>query len=206
MNRSPPNITFAEALRNFRNEVNRKFPPQVGNNTSRVIRRQIWQTNTRHNAQRGRGNGRFPRGGRGRTKYHNTNRFRGRFVPIHGGRQTRNDSRMVKLTDGTTIEVHPSFSFPQDVWQVMPKEHKEYILKGRPSYSNNRSSREVTVEVPIDALSQISQLSTTTPTVITHTPHTITQAQVNNSNSNGSKAAPATISIHDIMGRRNSQH
>ena len=63
MNREPPNMTFEQALTNFRNEVNRKYPPTTV--ATRVTHRHIQAMH--HHSGSGRGRSSF-RGGRGQGR------------------------------------------------------------------------------------------------------------------------------------------
>jgi hypothetical protein len=85
-------------------------------------------------ASRGRGQrGGFGRGNRG-----------GR----HGGwgnqgtpRQTRMDSHMIRLTDGTQVEYRAWFSFPCHVFMKMKPEDEETLKQERPTYQEYRHTR-----------------------------------------------------------------
>ena len=98
-------MTYNQALANFRNEVNRKFPPnmaQANRNTRRVS-----EINGR-----GRGRGRGRGNGRGRTQ--------GRGKGRGGGGRGHPEARWVTCTDGKSYEVHPSYKFNDNVWQALP--------------------------------------------------------------------------------------
>ena len=109
---------------------------------------------------------------------------------------------MSQLTDGATIEIHPAFHFPQDIWLAMTQADKDYVITARQNFRNNRNTQQVTVEIPIDAMSQISQLSGTTNTTNIGANNNASIAQVTTNPPN----TTATISLRGIMGGRNSQN
>jgi hypothetical protein len=114
MARVPMTLTFSMALTAFRNEVNRKFPPEVSTNTRRVSR-QVRQV------QRG-GRG---RGGKG-------NRYGNKPA------KTRTDSDLITLTDGKQIEYHPSFKFPSNVFAKFKDSDKERLRRERAEYRKRK--------------------------------------------------------------------
>jgi len=126
LSRIPMTMTYQQALGLFRNMVNQKHPPQMGVAQNRV-RRNVDEVSTGrhgrgHNNRAGRGlsnRGGHGRGGRGA----------GRGRGGRGGQhcQTRTDSRMITLTDGTQIEYHASFSFPRHVFMKMKQEDKDLV-------------------------------------------------------------------------------
>ena len=125
-------LTYDQALANFRNEVNRKFPPDVGgSNRSRRIS-QTKQGRGRVRNGRGRGS-RFTQGGR-------YSRQGGR-----GGRSGRDvkrqlqDSSYITLTDGTPLEYHPSFRFTDDVYRKFKDTDKAMLQQQRAEYKELRS-------------------------------------------------------------------
>jgi hypothetical protein len=50
-------------------------------------------------------------------------------------RQTRTDSRMITLTDGSQIEYHASFNFPRHVYLKMKQEDKDTLKRERAAYN-----------------------------------------------------------------------
>ena len=101
LTRVPMTMTYDLALTNFRNEVNRKFPPDMSQNTSRS-RRQVNELGTsRDQGGRGRGRGRG-RGGRGGGRLHNNSgRGRGRGEGrgnVNGGKRCRAGARLLTVS------------------------------------------------------------------------------------------------------------
>jgi hypothetical protein len=52
-------------------------------------------------------------------------------------RQTRNNSRMIALTNGTQIEFHALFKFPRHVYLKMKQEDKDTLKRERALYKQN---------------------------------------------------------------------
>jgi hypothetical protein len=114
LSRVPMTVTYNQSLALFRNMVNQKHPPQVGAANHRT-RCQVNEISTGGRGSRGRGGG--GRGGRG-GRY-------GRGGNRGNPRQTRTDSRMITLTDGTQVEYHSSFNFPRHVYLKMKQEDRD---------------------------------------------------------------------------------
>ena len=110
----------------FRNMVNQKHPPQVGAATNRTRR----NVNEVMSGRGSRGRGGSGRGGRGGRLGRGGNRG--------AGRQTRTDSRMITLTDGTQVEYHASFNFPRHVYLKMKQEDRDTLKRERATYNQNR--------------------------------------------------------------------
>ena len=125
LSRVPLTITYDQSLALFRNMVNQKHPPQVGAATNRTRRNVNEVTSGRGSRGRG-GGGRGGRGGR-----HGRGGNRGAV------RQTRTDSRMITLTDGTQIEYHASFNFPRNVYLKMKQEDRDTLKRERAAYNQN---------------------------------------------------------------------
>ena len=108
LTRTPFMMTYEQALMTFRNEVNRKHPPEISNSRSRRI-----------NEVSGRG----PRAtGRGRGRGNPRNNLRSGRGPSGRGRVRRTsrghpNARTVAGTNGRPIEVHPSYNFPSNIDQ-----------------------------------------------------------------------------------------
>jgi hypothetical protein len=130
LTRQPITLSYEQALATFRNEVNRKFPPNMASATR--TRRSINEMGTQG---RGRG-GRF---GRGRAPSHGG---RGRGGRGRGGRgrtpRSRTDSSLITLTDGQEIEYHPSFHFPPAIFNKMKPQDRERMTKERREYNQGR--------------------------------------------------------------------
>ena len=183
LSRTPMTITYDQALALFRNMVNQKHPPQMGVAQNRT-RRHVNEVAT---TGRGRGRGGFGRGGRG-------GRQGGR-----GGRgthhQTRTDSRMITLTDGSQIEYHASFNFPRHTYLKMKQEDRETLKRERAAYNQSRG-RGTRSEIQ-ELRSQIQALQGT----IVTTEHSTDNVSV----SQQSQVSQLTSGTHSIMGGRNEQ-
>jgi hypothetical protein len=132
LTRTPVTMTYDQALTTFRNEVNRKFPPQNSSNAGLRARR-INQLNTRGGGRHGHRNhgGRYQgRGGRGHGRGPH---------PYSGNRRNRNEARQVTGLSGRTIEVHPSYKFPQHIWDDLPTAEQDKIHNERAQYKRNRT-------------------------------------------------------------------
>ncbi|KAI2492530.1 hypothetical protein MHU86_22012 [Fragilaria crotonensis] len=168
LSRVPMTMTYEQALSLFRNMVNQKHPPQMGAAQNR-IRRNINQIHAgRGSRGQSTSRGGYGRGGRG-------GRGSGR-----GGRgniqKTRNDSRIITLTDGSQIEYHASFSFPRHVYLKFKPEDKETLRQERAAFNEQRRNRAEVQELrtqatplqvspPVDSVSvsqrsQVSQITT----------------------------------------------
>ena len=132
MTRTPTTLTYDQALANFRNEVNRKFPPYFGGSNRA---RRISQTD------QGRGRGRNGRGGCG-----NQNSQGGRYGRQggRGGRvgnpiKQRQDSSYITLTDGTPLEYHTYLHFADDIYRKFKDTDKAMLQQQRAEYKALRS-------------------------------------------------------------------
>ncbi|KAI2502911.1 hypothetical protein MHU86_11580 [Fragilaria crotonensis] len=180
LSRIPTTITYEQSLSLFRNMVNQKHPPQMGTVQNRA-RRQINKVSSGGRGSRGRAG--FGRGGRGGRQG-----GRGR-----GGRQTRTDSRMITLTDGTQIEYHASFNFPRHTYLKMKQEDKDTLKRERAAYNqrNGRGNREIQeLRSQIQELQQNSGATNAAPPTDT----VLVRSQVSQITANNS-----------IMGGRNEQ-
>ena len=150
LTKTPMTMTYDRALATFRNEVNRRNPPQMSHSTSSRERRSVREMNSNDNRGRRRGRGRGYHGGRGRGNW------------VH---KTRSDSSIITLTDGQKIEYHPSFSFPSHVFQKMKQVDKDRLKRERAEYKKRKASEISTApslpvtQVQADQLTQVSQLS-----------------------------------------------
>ena len=110
----PCQLNYSSALKLFRNKVNSKYPLQTTTQTS-TRRRGIQSANSRQyggaksgrSRSRGRGRG-FRRSGRGGRGNHGKRRSSG-----------HPNARMIVCTDGTHMEVHPSYQFSSMQWEVI---------------------------------------------------------------------------------------
>ena len=184
LSRTPMTMTYEQSLALFRNMVNQKHPPQMGVAQHRV-RRNVNEVSTgrggRGYTSRG-GHGRGGRGGNGRGRG-------GRGQP----RQTRTDSRMITLTDGSQIEYHASFSFPRHVFLKMKQEDKDTLRRERAAYNENRRNRaeiqELRTQIQEQGGSVVSQNATPTDVSV----------------SQRSNVSQLSTTANSIMGGRNEQ-
>ena len=131
LTRDPVTITYDQALTTFRNEVNLKFPPQVGNTrrTRRINEIDSHYDGYHYSDNYGRGYGNRGRGRSGRGR---GGRGRGR------GRGGNYPTRSVQLSDGSHIDVHPAFHFSPQVWDMMPIEERDRIHDERNEHRQRR--------------------------------------------------------------------
>ena len=149
LTREPMVMTYEQALATFRNEVNRKFSPEMGNATH--ARRNI---NEVRNFRGNRG-GRFHRGG-GRGRF-------GRGGNHYSGeKRSRTGTRIVVCSDGQSREVHPAFSFSEKVWNTIPQKERGRLMDERREYKSSRSNSSATV---ISEITQQSSDSSKNPSV-----------------------------------------
>lgn len=141
LTRMPVTMTYQQALTAFRNEVNRKFPPDT--TPTRNTRRRLQEV-------RGRGTG------RGQGNNNGRGRGRGRGGRGRGGPQNKHpDERYVTGKDGKTIAVHASYHMNENVWFNLPENERKRIMKECEEYRNSKCQRslaetqsQVPAEVP----------------------------------------------------------
>lgn len=141
LTRVPITMTYELALAAFRNNVNKKHPPDLSSGPTRVRRLQGINTGRGERGRgerdqrfhgRGRG-GRYQRGGGGHY-YGRGGREQGRG---HGrGRfgqdqHPRPGSRNILMTDGTMMAIHPAIQYAPDVWFNIPEHEHENIARER---------------------------------------------------------------------------
>ena len=165
LSKVPMTYTYSQALQCFREAVTKKFPPTLLNESSTYRRggRGIHNINTGRGGRFGRGFGRgfggrysgrgYGRGGRGRfggrSYYGRGNYGRGNY----GGRNNnwinkkRNDSRIVVLTDGTKMELHPSFRLSDDEVRKLKKEDYDWMINGRIEYKRRMNQEHGRADV-----------------------------------------------------------
>jgi hypothetical protein len=121
-------LSYEQALATFRNEVNRKFLPQLS--TTPRTRRSI-------NEMSAQGRGRGARFGRGRGPPHGVRGQYGGRGQEGRGRPTRSrtDSSYITLSDGQEIEYHPSFHFPPNIFNKMKPQDREKMTRERKEYN-----------------------------------------------------------------------
>ena len=196
LSREPLLMTYEQAVMTFRNEVNSKFPPSMSSNNNRTRRINEMSRspgNPRPNGYnsygRGRGRGRGGRfSGRGRNGPNGRGPGRGR-----GQSRGHPDARFVTGTNGRTIEIHPSYNFPTDIWNVIPYAERKRIIDERTQYSNNKRQRiSTTGSVPPAINFNNNQAQSTVGSVA-------------GSESNNQPPTPNQYQISSIMGGRNEQ-
>ena len=128
LSKIPMTMTYAHALVTFRNEVNRKFPPDMTNNNNRSRRIDKIGSYQKNSFQcRGRGRG------RGRGSEHR-----------NGKRKSAVGAQIIKGFDGNYIEVHPSYNFPPNIWHNISDNDKHQLREERYSYKRFRQASSVT--------------------------------------------------------------
>ena len=188
-------VTYESALTTFRNAVNAKFPPQL---TPQRARR-IQEAASARNMNGGRGRGRNARNNR------NRGRGRGRGNPnTHSGvKRQREDSTYEMLEDGTFLEIHPSFSYPDATWRMIPYATRKRLMDQRAALrarNNPQRSVQQADQSAHDEISQLSQSSAQTPSQTSPTPVTAIQVQQTDRFQQGSHNSWQTI-----MGGRKEQ-
>ena len=126
LTKEPVTLTFDQALANFRNAVNRKFPPEM---SATKKTRRINQLKNKNNNKNNKNSGR--QGNQG-TEERN-----------RGNTRKRNDAWEVIGTDGSKIEVHPSYNFSGDVWKKIPFSVRAHLMDMRKAYKKTRSQKQV---------------------------------------------------------------
>ena len=150
LTKDPVTITYDQAMTNYRNEVNLKFPPQMGNENRR--HRRINETRRgggRVSHSRG-GRGRGGRGGRGRYRYHDRNNG-----------HSRPGARIIRCTDGSSLEVHASYHFPDDVYMKIPVDERNKLRSEREAYKrrrydNDQGSNNGSSNTPPSVISEVT--------------------------------------------------
>ena len=212
LSKVPMTYTYSQALQCFREAVTKKFPPTLLNDSSTYRRggRGIHNINTGRGGRFGRGYGRGSggryqgrgngRGGRGRfggrSYYGRGNYGRGNYGGRHNNwiNKKRNDSRIVTLTDGKRIELHPSFRLSDDDVRKLKKEDYDWMINGRNEYKRrmNQEYGRSDVKMARTDINDNSTISTSsTPVDRAIVPYQSTERSVNFSGS--------------IMGGRNEQ-
>ena len=185
LSRIPMTYTYDQALMAFRTEVNKKFPP---GSSAAKIKRRIQENNSKgQDRRKGRDNYRGPGRGRGRGRGGRGGGGRGR------GNYFRPDgTKWITLTNGRQIEYHPSFNFPNKVYNMFTKEDKDMLRRDRETHrnkSNSTSDRRMIEEMRAEIDQLRSHISTDVPSQV------------------GDSSQKSTISqvTASIMGGRNEQ-
>ena len=105
-------ITYEKSLEIFRNQVNHNFDPEMFpiNNNARHINELRYSGKCGRGKICGCGRGRHGRGGRNYGQGHGNG-----YINIRG----ISNIRMVKCTDATQTEVHPSYEFTESEWGIL---------------------------------------------------------------------------------------
>ena len=197
LTRQPLQMTFEQALMTFRNEVNTKFPPDMSSSNTRT--RRVNEVSRSFGGGRfagygrGRGMGRGGRnGGRGRG------RGRGNFNGRGQGRGRSNsrghpDARFITGSNGRTIEIHPSYNFPPEIWNMIPHVERRKITEERTQYSNNKRQK-------------ISAVGTIPPSIdLEANRRQSAIASLSGMESNNQSVGTNQYQVSSIMGGRNEQ-
>ena len=139
LTRTPVTMTYEQALASFRNEVNRKFPPDL---TSVARSRRMAEIDSHHMGGRGRG--------RGRGRFNGRGRGRGRSGRGGGRNYPKDGARYITGINGESIEVHPAFSFTDDEWYNIPPEERRKLSQERQDYRENNKRQRIN-EVTTDS-------------------------------------------------------
>ena len=197
MNKTPMVYTYGEAISSYKSKVNQKYPPQINNNNKN---RNINQTTTR---DRDGGRGRGYRGG-GRGCHGNAGRGR-QGVNNTRGKRGHPDAKWVKGIDGRQIEVHPSYDFPNHIWNNLPRQEQDKVRESRAKHkSNKRITSAVGTMINESNLDAQSIISTITEAARTRN---VSQATIDpgDGNNNGSNDSNSSHNRSTIMGGRNEQ-
>src|SRR4051794_36277095 len=122
LTRQPMLIMYKQALTNLRNKVNRRFTPKLeGNKACRNV----------NEVGRGKSVGR-PKSGKGKGDAKSFSSSHSKLsctLKSHQSstKRTREDSKMIILLDGETIEAHPLFRFEPELWGWMQEKDKQDI-------------------------------------------------------------------------------
>ena len=131
LTRTPVTMTYEQALASFRNEVNRKFPPDL---TTIARARRMAEIDAQYHSERGRGQGRGRMGGRGRG------RGRGR---AGRGNNIRQGTRVVTGLDGENMEVHPAYNFTESEWYNIPPTERRKISQERQEFRESKKRQRI---------------------------------------------------------------
>ena len=116
-------MTFDQALANFRNAVNRKFSPET---SATKKTRRINQVKNK--------NKKGPKQGNHRGNQESEKRNQ-------GNKRKNNDAWEVIGTDGSKIEVNPSYSFATEVWTKIPFPVRTQLMDKRKDYKRTRTQK-----------------------------------------------------------------
>ena len=187
LNRIPITMTYATALKTFRDEVNRKFPPDLSSGPNRVRRVQ----ETGQGGRGGRGQRDRGRGGRDRGRGRG-DRGRGRGGRQYGrGRGQRDQgnpppnyhprpgSRNIVMIDGTQMAIHPAVQYSPDVWYNIPEPERENLRRERSEHREQQGRNQ--------------------------RPRTLAAADTQHNEDNRSVPSQVTMGNETIMGGRNEQ-
>ena len=128
LTKEPVVLTFDQALANFRNAVNRKFPPEA---SATKKTRRIHQVKNKNNKNK-----------KGFTQVNQPGTQENEGSD-QSNKRRRNDAWQVIGTDGSQIEVHPSYSFSSDVWHKIPFPVRKQIMDMRKQHKNSRTQKQV---------------------------------------------------------------
>ena len=139
LSKIPVSMTYTQALSDFLNEVNRKFPLDMSQSNRRD--RSVIEFNAIRGRGRGRGRGGARHSGRGRGS---------------GGCRHPEDRRITG-TGGKLYEIYASYKFQDHVWQKLLFSERTRFFEQRTKFNNNRkrSAQQISIDernpIPSDA-------------------------------------------------------
>ena len=191
-------VTYESVLTTFRNAVNAKFPPQLTPQRARRMQE------TSRGRTGGRGRGRSQGGqGYGNGKGRGGRGWNNRHVTPNMKRQ-RDNSVYERLSDGSFLELHPSFAYPDPVWRMIPLPARKRLQEERAVYRAATAQRAVQQLGTANArqgMEEMSQLTHHQGDETSHTPMTMVRIQ----QTDQASAAGTQMSQHTIMGGRKEQ-
>ena len=118
----PMTMTYTQAVTTFCQMVHSKYPPDIIPN--RPSRRIQGPDSKRHGE-----------GKKGKTSPHKKGKGGGKKGNYH------REQYPVRLTNGKTINCHPSFSFEPKIWNLLPAEAQRRIKAERSAYKKAQADR-----------------------------------------------------------------
>ena len=133
LSRVPRTITYEHALATLRNEVNRKFPPDV---SSSQRSRRINQVNS------------------GKDNFSDKSKpKKGNSFQKGNKRKSLNGARLIQGLDGENIEIHPAYNFTPKVWRNIPDHEKDRLRQQRQEYKRRQRVSSVGSMAPSSSMS-----------------------------------------------------
>ena len=156
MNSNPMTMTYSHVILSFQTKVHNKFPPTM---TASQRSRRMAELNKNRDDNQGGGRG------RGRGRWHGRGQGRGRGCGRgRGGRGYPNNkrshpqARTITAVDGSSMSIHPSYSFSADEWARIPHHEKDILRRERTEYKRrNDGGSSVISEVTQAVLAELRQ-------------------------------------------------